>query len=302
MAGESGVIPVAEAPALRQVPLHLRYFSLLRANSNFRRLWMAQLVSEIGDWFYSLAVYDLLLGLTWSGQAVSWAIIIQALPWFLMTPLAGYVADRFPRRRLMILSDIARGLVVLGLLLVRRAADVWLVYALLGLEVIFASVFEPARNALLPDIASTEEILPANALSSATWSFALTSGAALGGLVTSLLGRPVSFVVNSASFFASALLVGSSRVSESHLKPPEGSGEAGRASGGLSSLREGRDYLMRNPRVMVLILGKTGLGIFGGVFLLLAVFGERIFSIAGHGALAIFCAHMGGSNIWVMTT
>jgi len=362
MAGESGVIPVAEAPALRQVPLHLRYFSLLRANSNFRRLWMAQLVSEIGDWFYSLAVYDLLLGLTGSGQAVGWAIIIQTLPWFLMTPLAGYVADRFPRRRLMILSDIARGFVVLGLLLVRRASDVWMVYALLGLEVIFASIFEPARNALLPDIASTEEILPANALSSATWSFALTSGAALGGLVTSLLGRPVSFVVNSASFFASALLVGNIRVSESHLKPTAGSRETGRASRGLSSLREGREYLKRNPKVMVLILGKTGLGIFGGVFLLLAVFGERIFPIAGHGALAmgllyttqnvgagigpflghrltgglqdrmwksigagffvisisymafsrapnlplaalaIFCAHMGGSNIWVMTT
>ena len=293
---------------------------------------------------------------------MGWAIIIQTLPWFLMTPLAGYVADRFPRRRLMILADIARGFVVLGLLLVRRAADVWLVYALLGLEVIFASIFEPARNALLPDIASTEEILPANALSSATWSFALTSGAALGGLVTSLLGRPVSFVVNSASFFASALLVGGIRVSESHLKPTAGSRETGRASRGLSSLREGREYLKRNPKVMVLILGKTGLGIFGGVFLLLAVFGERIFPIAGHGALAmgllyaargagagigpflghrltgglqdrmrksigagffvisisymafsrapnlplaalaIFCAHMGGSNIWVMTT
>src|SRR2546425_6592930 len=152
MAGESGVIPVAEAPALRQVPLHLRYFSLLRANSNFRRLWMAQLVSEIGDWFYSLAVYDLLLGLTGSGQAVSWAIIIQALPWFLMTPLAGYVADRFPRRRLMILSDIARGFVVLGLLLVRRAADVWMVYALLGLEVIFASIFETEQGKDHPDV------------------------------------------------------------------------------------------------------------------------------------------------------
>src|SRR6266849_5079342 len=128
MARQNGVIPTTETTTRPQEPMHLRYFSLLRANSNFRRLWMAQLVSEIGDWFYSLAVYDLLLQLTGSGQAVSWAIIIQALPWFLMTPVAGYVADRFPRRRLMILSDIARGFVVLGLLLVRRAADVWLVY------------------------------------------------------------------------------------------------------------------------------------------------------------------------------
>ena len=78
--------------------MHLQYLSLLRANPNFRRLWMAQLISEIGDWFYSLAVYDLLFQLTHSGKAVSLAIIIQTLPWFFMTPLAGHLVDRFPRR------------------------------------------------------------------------------------------------------------------------------------------------------------------------------------------------------------
>src|SRR5437899_13073076 len=117
MAGESGVIPVAEAPALRQVPLHLRYFSLLRANSNFRRLWMAQLVSEIGDWFYSLAVYDLLHGLTGSGQAVAWPIISQTLPRFLMPPLARYVADRFRPALLVDLAHMARRRVVCALMI-----------------------------------------------------------------------------------------------------------------------------------------------------------------------------------------
>src|SRR5712692_7693845 len=101
MGGDS-LIPVAETPQAEQpAPMHLRYFSLLRSNFNFRRMWMAQLVSEIGDWFYSLAVYDLLLQLTHSGKAVSWAIIIQTLPWFFMSPLAGHIVDRFPRRRLM---------------------------------------------------------------------------------------------------------------------------------------------------------------------------------------------------------
>src|SRR5262249_12871672 len=83
-------------------------------------------------------------------KAVSWAIIIQTLPWFFMTPLAGHTVDRFSRRRLMILADVIRGFVVLGLLLVRSRSEVWLVYVLLGLEVIFASFFEPARSALLP--------------------------------------------------------------------------------------------------------------------------------------------------------
>src|SRR5207245_11037455 len=138
--------------------------------------------------------------------------------------------------RLRFRADIARGFVVLGLLLVRRAADVWLVYALLGLEVIFASIFEPARNALLPDIASTEEILPANALSSATWSFALTSGAALGGMVTALLGRRVAFVINSVSFFASAFLIQHIRVAEPHLESPHAARRVQGGSSGVNSL------------------------------------------------------------------
>ena len=124
--GSSPPIPVSESQIAR-VPVHLRYFSLLRENPNFRRLWLAQLISEIGDWFYSLAVYDLLLKKTHSGGAVGLAIIIQTLPWFLMTPLAGHVADRFPRRRLMITADIFRGFIVLGMLLSLVSADVRLI-------------------------------------------------------------------------------------------------------------------------------------------------------------------------------
>ncbi|PYV25544.1 MAG: MFS transporter [Acidobacteria bacterium] len=287
MQGESAVIPVTETTGASRTSLHVRYLRLLRANANFRRLWLAQLISEIGDWFYSLAIYDLLLEATHSGKAVSYAIIIQALPWFFMTPLAGHLVDRFSRRRLMILADVARGFVVLGLLRAGLNSDVWLVYALLGLEVIFSSVFEPSRNAILPDVASVEEILPANALSSATWSLALTSGAALGGMVTALLGRRVAFVINSVSFFASAFLIQHIRVAEPHLESPHAARRVQGGSSGVNSLREGREYLEQNPKIVVLILAKTGLGIVSGALLLLVIFGERVFPVAGHGALAV---------------
>jgi MFS family permease len=357
---DSTVIPVSEQPSEERQPMHLRYFGLLRSNVPFRRLWMAQLISELGDWFYSLAVYDLLLEKTGSGQAVSWAIIIQLLPWFFMTPVAGFLADRFPRRHLMIVADIVRGFVVLGLLLVQTASDIWIVYALLGAEVVFASLFEPARTALLPNLTKPEELLPANALSSATWSFALTVGAALGGAVTALLGRNVAFVVNSLSFFLSAVFIKRILVKETHARR-EGKHDATRSSG-IENLREGAQYFRRNPRVAALVLAKTGLGCAGGYLLLLAIFGEQIFPVAGHGALAmgllyaargagagtgpligdyltrgiesrmwkvigisflfmgvsyvafsrapnlplaalaVFCGHMGGSNIWVVST
>jgi predicted MFS family arabinose efflux permease len=284
--GSGQILPVSSTSTAR-LPVHLRYFSLLRSNANFRRLWLAQLISEIGDWFYSLAIYDLLLAATHSGKAVGWAIIIQTLPWFLMTPLAGYIADRFPRRALMILADVVRAFVVLGLLLVRTREDVWLVYVLLAIEVVFASIFEPARNALLPNVATGDELLPANAISAATWSLALAVGAASGGAVTALFGRNVAFVVNSLSFFASAVLIQRIRIAESHVEPAHRS--ADKSSGGrrTNSLVEGAAYLRQNPRVAILVLAKTGLGCMGGMLLLLAVFGEQIFPIAGKGALAM---------------
>jgi MFS family permease len=284
--GSSQIIPVSEQQEAPRAPVHLRYFSLLRSNHNFRRLWLAQLISETGDWFYSLAIYDLILVTTHSGKAVAWAIIIQTLPWFIMTPLAGHVADRFPRRVLMIMADVARGFVVLGLLLVHSASEIWLVYVLLFVEVIFASVFEPARNALLPNVASGEELLPANALSAATWSVALAVGAAAGGAATALLGRDVAFVINSLSFFASAILIRRIHVKETHLKPAAADGASSQQARP-SLLREGAQYIRENPKVMVLVLAKTGLGSMGGMLALLAVFGERIFPIAGKGALAM---------------
>jgi MFS family permease len=299
MDSESSLIPVSERPAEPRLPMHLRYFTLLRSNRDFRFLWMAQLVSELGDWFYSLAIYDLLLTTTGSGQAVSYAIIIQLLPWFFMTPVAGFLADRFRRRHLMILADIVRGVVVLGLLLARTSGDVWLVYVLLGVEVIFASIFEPARNALLPNLTQPAELLPANALSSATWSFALTMGGALGGAVMALFGRNVAFAVNSLSFFASALLILKIHVVESHVSPSTAH-SAPRAHSGLANLREGVMYFLQNPKIAALVAAKAGVGMVGGALLLLTVFGERVFPIGGRGPLAmglLYAARGAGSGV-----
>jgi MFS family permease len=284
MGGESS-IPATTSAAALPAPLHLRYFSLLRRNPNFRRLWLAQLISELGDWFYSLAVYDLLLKQTHRSGAVGWAIIIQTLPWFFMTPLAGYIADRFPRRTLMILADIFQGFVVLGLLIPSVASSVHMIYLLLGLEVVFASIFEPARSALLPNVVSEEEILPANALSSATWSFALTVGAALGGAVTALLGRDIAFAANSASFFVSAILITRISLREGHFEPAQVISQG--VAGAAASVREGLEYVRTNGKVLALLLAKTGVGILGGSLLLLVIFGERIFPLAGRGALAV---------------
>src|SRR5215831_15370132 len=129
------------------------YFHLLRANRNFRLLWLAQIVSELGDWFYSLAVYNLLLDLTGGrAQAVGLAVVLQVLPSTLAAPSAGVLNDRISRKRIMIGADIARFLVVLGMLGARTPATVWLVYPLLFVETIGSAFFEPAHSSVIPNI------------------------------------------------------------------------------------------------------------------------------------------------------
>src|SRR3954468_20578224 len=103
------------------------YLRLLRENRNYRLLWLAQVVSELGDWFYALAVYNLLLDLTGNrAQAVGLAVVLQVLPHTLVAPATGVLNDRLRRKRVMIAADIGRFFVVLGMLAVRRPEMVWM--------------------------------------------------------------------------------------------------------------------------------------------------------------------------------
>jgi len=102
----------------RTVSLHA-YASLLRRNRNFRKLWMAQVISETGDWFYSLAIYSLLLNLTGRASSVAFALVLQVVPQTLTSPIAGVVNDRMRRKLVMIASDLGRAVVVALMLFVR---------------------------------------------------------------------------------------------------------------------------------------------------------------------------------------
>src|SRR5260221_8926222 len=136
------------------------YVSILRNNRDFRLLYIGQTISQLGDWFNAVAVYALLLDLTGSATAVAWMMIVQFLPIALVGPVAGVVVDRVDRRRLMIAADLARGSLILGLLLVRGREQVWIAYVVMALTVAASGFFEPARTATIPNITSAEDLLP----------------------------------------------------------------------------------------------------------------------------------------------
>src|SRR5215472_359942 len=190
------------------------YLRLLGGNRNFRRLWTAQIVSEIGDWFYTLAIYNLLLQFTGRAGSVALALVLQVLPQTVVGPAAGVVNDRLRRKNVMIAADLGRMLIVFCMLLVRSREMVWLVYPLLVAETVLAAFFEPARSSIIPNIVEREDVVVANTLSSATWSINLMVGATCGGVIAALLGLDAVFVLNSISFLVSALLVLSMRFGE----------------------------------------------------------------------------------------
>jgi MFS family permease len=189
----------------------LTYRQLLSQNADFRRLWTGQVVSEIGDWLNNIAVLALAIQLAGDervGLAIAVYAIARHLPLFLFGPVAGVVADRLDRRRVMIASDILRAVLALGFLAADRLQSLAVIYAVGASLFAVASFFSAARRASIPNIArGTDELLTANALTSSTFAATVAVGSALGGVVAAFVARDVIFVANALTFLASAEMI-----------------------------------------------------------------------------------------------
>jgi predicted MFS family arabinose efflux permease len=270
------------------------YLRLLRENRNLRLLWLAQLVSELGDWFYSLSVYNLILDLTGSrAQAVGLAVVLQVLPATFASPTAGAINDRISRKAIMIAADVARFFIVLGMLFVRTPGMVWLVYPLLLFETIAWAFFEPAHSAIIPNIVAPDQVIRANALSSITWSVCLAAGASLGGVVAVLVGRDAVFVLNAVSFLGSAWLIRRMKFNEPHAEglPPLRAHELF----DFSPILEGIRYIRADGRLLATVFVKLGGGILGANLVLLPILGQRVFPVRLPGLDASRAAMLGMS-------
>jgi len=256
------------------------YWRLVRGNANFRRLWTAQIVSEIGDWFYMVSLYAMLLEFTGKAESVAMAFVLQVLPQALVGPFAGVINDRISRRKVMIFTDVARAVIVACVLFVRAPAMVWLVYPLLFLETLMWGLFEPARTAVIPNIVEKDETLVANTLASSTWSVNLFLGAALGGAAAVWLGRDAVFALDAASFLFSAFMISRMRFMEPHT---EARGPARlRDFFDHSDVVEGVRYV-RGNRLSSALVVKGALGVTGASWVIFPVLGKAVFPVTGEG-------------------
>ena len=259
------------------------YWELVRDNANFRRLWAGQTVSLLGDWFNTIALYTLVSQLTTgatgssgSPLALAGVFIFKMVPWALVSPLAGVLVDRFDRRWLMIGSDVARAVVVVGFLFIDDPSELPLCYALITAQVVLSSVFLPAKSASIPNITSPRELLTANALSSATWSSMLALGAALGGFATEWLGVQPVFVLDIATYLVSAVFIFRTTIPQDTEASTEPLFRAA-----YREILDGWRHLRSRPRIGRISLAKATWAIAGGALVyMLTLLGDRVTATA----------------------
>ena len=245
------------------------FIELLRVNSTFKKYWVGNSISMLGEWFNTVALFVLIDQLTGSELALGLLFVLRMFSLALPQVFTGMLADRFSRKWLMVGANFASALTVAGFLLIDSKADVWLIYFLSALLMLFHAIYLPAENATMPNITKPNELLTANALNSATWSASLAIGSAVGGAVVASQGVQIAFIINSIAFIVAGLIIASINIPQQKIKAPEGNFIAS----SLSQVKEGFQIIIRTPRISRIITAKAAWGLFGGglVYMLILV-------------------------------
>ena len=181
------------------------------AVGEFRALWLAQLLSVAGDQLARVAMTVLVFDRTHSALWTALTYAVTFLPWMIGGLALSGLADRRPRREVMVACDVARLVLVCLMALVSlksaSAAALWIMVALLFVVTLLDSPFKSARSAMMPDVLPGERYVLGTAVTQTTLQVGMVSGFALGGLVVAVLGVRAALLVDAATFAASAVLI-----------------------------------------------------------------------------------------------
>jgi MFS family permease len=249
-------------------------WKMLKTNADMRRVFMAQVISYLGDWFSFVAIIGLIDDLTGSKFLVSLVVVAFSLPSFLASPLAGSMTDRFDRRRILIFVSIIQVVAAFGLLLVGKDT-VWLAFLAQSTISALAAVISPATEASIPNIArNKEELALASSLLGSTWGVMLAVGAAVGGVFASVFGRDAAFIANAVSFAIAAILFSRIKTPMQQERKTQTQRQRIRP---IADMREAITHSRQDPVLMALIFSKTTFAIGAGVVSQLAVLASDVF-------------------------
>jgi MFS family permease len=217
--------------------------SLLR-NTRFLRLWIGQGTSFVGDAVSMVALVVLVVEITGSASAVAGALVAGLLP-TIASPLAGVIADRLDRRIILVATDLARTVLVLGLVFARDLATIYILVFLMGLA---RTIFNPTVRAAFPSVVGGGDLTRANAIISGTFSISIMVGPAVGGLLVASVGVDAAFLADAVTYLVSAILL-------STVPLPRPQRESGEEAGFVRELRSGFGYLLGARVPLAIVVG-----------------------------------------------
>jgi len=224
---------------------------------NFRLYASGAIVSNIGTWMQRVAQDWLVLELTHSGTALGIVTGLQFLPALLVSPYAGLIADRFPKRKVLTITQVAMGAIalILGTMTVTGIVQTWHVYALAFLFGIGTAFDAPTRQAFVVEMVGKDELSNAVGLNSASFNAARLIGPGLAGLLIHWIGTGPVIIINGFSYAAVILSLHLMRTNELHT-PKVAAREKG-------MIRDGMRYLWRRPDLMMVLVAVFFAGTFG---------------------------------------
>ena len=247
--------------------------AFFRAYPSYTRYWIANTISRIGDSIDSLAIMWMVLELTGSTLLMGTVMVCNMLPNILLGPFAGVLADRLNRKRLMIISDIARGLLVtvLAFLFMTDHLAVWMIFVVTALTSVFETAQQPARMAVRPSLVRTEDLITSNSMHSFGENAAQMIGLACAGAIIATLGFGGALLIDFLTFVISAFLISSIKIPSPTASDSQGSVLT--AAQFFKDLGEGLNYV-RSTRIIVIcvILACLTNFFFGPINVLLPVF------------------------------
>jgi MFS family permease len=241
-------------------------FRLLRQR-NFALLWFGGLISIMGDRVLLVALPYFVYQQTGSTFASALMVAAELLPRLLFGSVAGVYVDRWDRKKIMVITSIAQGLVILPLLFVRSAESMWIVYLVSFFQTMLAMFFGPAENALLPLLVEEAELLPANSLNALNNNIARLIGPPIGGAILAIFGLSGVVIFDSVTFVIAGLMILaiSAAVRSISVVPAEPHHEPPRPSF-WKEWKEGISIVRRNKIVAVLFITVVLLN-FGGILI-----------------------------------
>jgi len=236
------------------------YVQLVRENRDFRKLWIAAVISMMGEWFNTIALFFLILEYTGSEFLLGLLFTVRMAGFALLQPVIGLMADRFNRKALMIWSNLAQAVLALCFLLVNDSSDIVWMIGLSGLMMVLHGVYMTAERAALPNVVEPDDLSMANALDAASWSTALCIGAMLGGVVVSIWGTDAAFIIDSVTFLIGTIFLVNLKLPQTidpSLKGPW-------ISTAVGNIRNGWMRIRSQPSLFRIVFAKASWNVAGG--------------------------------------